>query len=498
VTARGHFQTIWRRKWWILVASVLVAAVVYFVSDSQARTYRAQAQLNVIPGQPPSITQPVGGDVTTFLASTYAQLGQTRPVIQDATARARLRIDEQTAADRLNVSASSQVGFISISATGPSPADATALAAGEAQALSNAVTVQQNALVQTSLAPVQAQITAVGNELAAAPSGSPQQSALADQYQALVQSAANRQLATKDQLTIVSPARADSGPISPTPKRDALLGFVTALVVFSELAVGIELLSDRFSREDLDEDIRRVTGLPVLARVPGTDRVDAVEAFRTLRTNLLFMDTGQKLRTVAVVSTEPGAGKSFTSINLAGCMAELGTPAALVDADLRRPTIDERLGLPRRPGLSEVLHGHDPTTAVHRVGAGSNLMVLTAGAPVSDPAGLLGSLGRRVFSGLSDAQLIVVDTPAEAPFPDAAAIALQCDATILVLDPKLTRRRAARAMLGRLRQVNTKPIGVVVNRAPVPPRRYGYYSYSRRENGRDGAGVLETPVEDVR
>ena len=489
MTARGHFQTIWRRKWLIVVASVLVAVAVFLVSNSQGRTYRAQAQLNVTPGQPPNIQQPVGGDVTLFLASTYAQLGQTRPVIEDAVARSRLHISEQTAADRLNVTASSQVGFITVTATGPSPADATSLAAGEAQALSNAVTLQQNAEVQASLAPVQQQITAVGNELAAAPPGSAQQSALADQYQALVQSAANRQLATKDSLTIVSPARADSGPISPNPKRDALLGFVTALVVVSEVAVGIELLSDRFSGDDLDEDIMRVTGLPVLARVPGTDRGDAVEAFRTLRTNILFMDTGQKLRTVAVVSTEPGAGKSFTSINLAGCMAELGTPAALVDADLRRPTIDERLGLPRRPGLSEVLHGVDPRTAVHRVGASSNFMVLTAGAPVPDPAGLLGSLGRQVFSGLSEAQLIVVDTPAEAPFPDAAAIALQCDATILVLDPKLTRRRAARAMLGRLRQVNARPLGVVVNRAPMLPRRYGYYSYYRRENGRDGESV---------
>ncbi|HWC39540.1 MAG TPA: hypothetical protein VG476_13470, partial [Acidimicrobiales bacterium] len=271
MTPRGHFQTIWRRKWHILLATVAVTVAVYFVTDSQARTYRADAQLNVTAGKSSTDQQPPGADLTLFLASTYAQLGQTRPVIADAVARSGLHISEETAAKRLSVTASSQVGAVNIAATGPNPTEATALARGESEALTATVGAEQAASLQASLAPVQAQIAQVGNELASLPPGSPNQTAVADQYQALIQSATSRQLAPVNELTVVSPARAESAPISPNPKRDALLGFVTALVVTSELAVGLELLSDRFSGEDLDEEIRRVTNLPVLAHVPGTD-----------------------------------------------------------------------------------------------------------------------------------------------------------------------------------------------------------------------------------
>ncbi len=400
---------------------MLIAGGVYGFSATRAKTYRAQGQLNVIPGQSSTDQAPVGQETTLFLANTYAQVGLTRPVIADAASRSHLGISEETAAKRLSVTASTQVGFVNVSSTGPSPDQATALARGEIEALTATIAAQQSSAVQASLAPVQQQIAAVANQLASLPSGSPAQAAVASQYQALVQSATAKQLAQSNQLNVVSPARADTAPVSPNPKRDALLAFVTALVLNAELAVGIELLSDRFSGEDLDEEISRVTGLPVLAHVPRAEGPNTLEAFRTLRTNLLFMDTTKELHSIAIVSPEPGTGKSFTSINLASSIAELGMPVALVDGDLRRPALNSRLGVAATPGLTEVLHGLEPAKALHRVGSRSDLVALPAGAQTSDPAGLLGNqLRPRLLAASGMPNVKIIDTPAESLFPDAS------------------------------------------------------------------------------
>src|SRR5437879_12965468 len=111
MTARGHFQIIWRRRWYILLATLLIAGGVYGYTSTRAKTYRAQAELNAIPGQTPS-SQTVSQSDTVFLASTYAQLGTTRPIITDAVNRSHLPIDESTAAGRLTVTTSTQVRFV--------------------------------------------------------------------------------------------------------------------------------------------------------------------------------------------------------------------------------------------------------------------------------------------------------------------------------------------------------------------------------------------------
>ena len=493
MTPRGHFQVIWRRRWLILLATVLIAGGVYGFSATRAKTYRAQGQLNVVPGQPANDSSPVSQDTTVFLTNTYTQLGQTRPVVTDAVHRSGLHISEETAVRRLSVTASNQVGFINVAATGPTPDQATALARGEIDALTATVTAQQSSSLQRSLAPVQQQIATVGAQLATLPPGSATQAAVASEYQALVQSATTKQLAQTNQINVVSPARADSAPVSPNPARDALLAFVTALVLNAELAVGLELLSDRFPGEELDEEIRRVTGLPVLAHVPRAEGPNTLEAFRTLRTNLLFMETEKELHSVAVVSPEPGTGKSFTSINLATAIAELGMPVVLVDADLRRPAVDTRLGVPASPGLTDVLRGLDPSKAMHRVGGRSGLLAMPAGGQTPDPAGLLGKrLRQRLLAAPGTPNIKIVDTPAESLFPDALACAVHCDATLVVIDGRMSRRRAVRHLLERLRQVNAKPLGVVVNRAKLPSRRYGYYSYYGNGNGHAEQPAVES------
>jgi capsular exopolysaccharide synthesis family protein len=487
---RDHFQIIWRRKWQISAVAVVVAVAVYAWFGAQSKVYQGQAQLSVTPGQ---VSSGVGASQSdaVFLAATYAQLANTAPVVQAAATAAHLPLSEAEASGRLSVSASTTVGFITVTATGPSPAAATALAQGEADALTAAVTAQQEAALASQLKKVNTQIDAITSRLAATPAGSSAQAGLQAQLQALEQIATNQQSQPLDEINVVAPARSTGGAISPKPTRDALLGLLTALVVGSELAVLLEVLSDRFPADRLEDEVTKATGLAVLAHVPAGNDGDVIEAFRKIRTALLFMGEAERIRTVAVVSTEPGVGKSFVSIHLAFAVAEIGASVVIVDGDMRRPAIHERLGVPRSPGLSEVLFGADPRVALHPLPDHPGLLAMPAGQPVADPPGLLaGSLARRVLiplatTGPANTELLVVDSPPEGLFSDALTIAAQCDAAIVVVDARGGRRRSLRRTLDQLRQVGAKPLGIVLNRSSRGAASgYDYGAYGKPRQSR--------------
>lgn len=488
---RDHFRVIWRRKWPILAIAVLVAVLVYVSFGRQAPVYQAKAQLSVTPGQVSAGSGQTQSD-TLFLAATYAQLGDTAPVVMAAVREAHLPLDEQTAARRLTITASTSVGFISVTATGPSPAAAVALTRGEADALTAAVTAEQEAALFSQLKKVDVEIAATSAQLAAAPPGSPQLATLQAQLQAQDQLVSNRQSQPFDEVNVVGPARGNNSPVSPQPKKYALLGFVTALVVDSELAVLIEALSDRFPAERLEDEVVKTSGLPVLAHIPEGDAgtVTVTEAFRKVRTGLMFMAEAQDVQTVAVVGAEPGAGKSFVSVNLARAVSELGDVVVLIDGDMRRPVIHDRIGVARTPGLSEVLAGARTKLSLRTTPAYPNMMIMPAGEIVADPSALLGHrLASHVLVPVlkqsRTTELVVIDTPPEALFPDALTIAAQCDVTIVVVDARTGRRRALRRTLADLRQVGAKPFGVVLNRstAGTSEDATNYYGVDRAPIG---------------
>ena len=480
-----HFRVIYRRRWPVLVASLLVAALAYAWSVTRSPVYRAKALVSVTSGRAVS-GESVTEDDTLFLTRNYAELARTRPVVTDAAVRSGLDISAGDARRRLSARSASDVGFLTITADGPSPASATALAKGAVDALLGAVSAQQAESVRDALAPVDAEIQRLEEELNDLRRAGAGRVPLDSRYEALVQEATERLLAPTDRLAVVSAARAESEPVSPTPLRDAVLVLLAALVLNAELAVVVEALRDRFSAEDQDDAVTEVTGLPVLARVPDTGGEQTVEAVRTLRTNLMFMETSERLRTVAVVSADPNAGKTFTAVHLAESVASLGVPVVLADGDLRRPSIHRQLGLPLTPGLGDLLRGASLERVLKRAPDHDHLEVMTAGSSVSDPAGALGGRQfRSVLEQLDSAGMVIVDTPACALFADGLALASQCDAAIVMVDAAGTRKRSVRRLVHQLNQVGSKPIGVVVNRVePEARSRYSYYRYRSAELSR--------------
>jgi receptor protein-tyrosine kinase len=413
-----------------------------------------------------------------FLSRNYAELSSTRPILADAALRSKLALSSAEARRRISSRAASDVGFITINATGPTPDDATRLAQATADALIAAVADEQTRALQSALAPIDSEISQVGGELALLPPVAGQREALVARYQALVQAATERRLAPSDRLVLVSPARGDPTPIAPNPLRAGLLALLVAFIVNAEIAVLIEALRDRIASGE-DEDSEEIMGLPALARIPPGDGEETQEAFRTLRTSLMFLETAGPLRTVAIVSANPNAGKTFTSHHLACSVASLELVAVLVDGDLRRPSVHRQAGVSVSPGLSDVLQGARLSSALRADPQHAHLQILPGGSEVPDPAGLVaGRRFREVLNEL-DGGLVVVDTPACDLFADGFAIASHCDATLVVVDAKRTRKRSVRRVITQLHRVGANPIGIVLNRVERRGSSNYYYGYRR-------------------
>ncbi len=188
------------------------------------------------------------------------------------------------------------------------------------------------------------------------------------------------------------------------------------------------------------------------------------------------------LKVVAVGSAEPEAGKTTVTLGLARALAALGDRVLVVDADLRRPSLESLLGLGRSPGLADWLvnAGLEPQQVLHRVDGG--VWVLTAGTPAPNPGDLVASrrFGELIRSLAGEFDAVVVDTPPAAAGADLFNVAAASDGVVLVVSLGLTDREEAGRLLSQLRTEGLRVLGVVVNR--VEPKGAGYYSYygSRR------------------
>jgi capsular exopolysaccharide synthesis family protein len=296
-----------------------------------------------------------------------------------------------------------------------------------------------------------------------------------------------------------------------------------AIGLFLGILVG---LSAAALRELLDvsvkapEELAATAGAPLLAaivadtqaqRQPVAARVNArgarAEGFRQLRTNLQFVDVDHPPRVIAINSAVPGEGKTATAINIAAALAESGAKVCLVDADLRRPTVADILGLVSEVGLTSVLIGQVPLTeAMQEVGP---LRVLTSGPLPPNPSELLAANHTRelIRSLADDHDFVIVDTAPLLPVADGAEMAAAADGSILVARWGSTTFPQVRRSSEALERVDARLLGVVLNR--VPGRfagAYGYTYYGKRAkeatHRRSGptltvpTGVAPAPAEE--
>jgi protein-tyrosine kinase len=194
----------------------------------------------------------------------------------------------------------------------------------------------------------------------------------------------------------------------------------------------------------------------------------AAEQFRSLRCQLslrMGAPVAGHGQVVAVVGSARGEGRSFIAANLAVSMAQRGGRVLLVDADLRRPRLHRLFGLRAADGLALMLDGRADYRSVRPVAQLPALHLLPAGAPPAHPLELV----ERPEFALVMRQLrlrfshIVVDTPAAADGPDAAVVAANCDAGLLVVQRHHSKMDALQRLIDAMRLAGTPLAGAVLN-----------------------------------
>jgi capsular exopolysaccharide synthesis family protein len=190
----------------------------------------------------------------------------------------------------------------------------------------------------------------------------------------------------------------------------------------------------------------------------------AAEQYRQLRTRLAHAENAHALRTVIVTSPQKGEGKSITSANLALTMAqELQRRVVIVEADLRKPSLQHLFGLPVGPGLAEYLIGAAELKDVMKFLPDHNLTVITAGTAPTNPAELLGSTAmRRLLDQLRTRfDRVILDTPPVLPLADVAVLAPMVDGALLVVRAGVTPKPAIENALRGFD--SSRLIGIVLN-----------------------------------
>jgi capsular exopolysaccharide synthesis family protein len=182
-------------------------------------------------------------------------------------------------------------------------------------------------------------------------------------------------------------------------------------------------------------------------------------------------------KTILVTSPSGGDGKSTTCMNTAIALANQGSRVILIDADMRRPSIDRLTDINESAGLSNLLTSHlDPSSFIQRHRAVANLWLLPAGDPTPVPADLLASKRfRDVLNQLSERyDFVLIDSPPLLLVTDALLIATRVDSVILVVRSGSTSRSALRETSRMLRNVRVRPLGNVLNGVGKGSSSYPY------------------------
>jgi len=212
----------------------------------------------------------------------------------------------------------------------------------------------------------------------------------------------------------------------------------------------------------------------------------AAECCRTIRTNLTFMSADDPIRALVVASASPREGKTTVTTNIAISLAQSGKRVLIVDTDLRRPRIHRAFGISGARGLTSVLVGEEKLEDVTTPTDVPNLDVLPCGPIPPNPSEMFhsGRFLELVDEALSMYDRVIFDSPPLGAVTDAAVLAPQLDAVLLVVKAHTTTRDALRSALRQLRDVSANIVGGVLN--DVDPKRKGYasggyYHYYRRE-----------------
>jgi capsular exopolysaccharide synthesis family protein len=494
-----------RRKWIVLLAVVGVPLLAIGLALAQPSQYRASADVlmnrsNIgatLLGVPdPSTYQ----DPVRF-SDTQSALARVPEVTADAARIARVPgVTGVYILDNSVVRPSPENDLLTFSVSSRIPEVASKLATAYAQAF----IAYSDKLNTTALQQARSDLNRRLKELRAA--GLTRTTLYANLAQTEQQLRTLELLQSRHKL--VRPS-VEATKVSPKPLSNAVLGLMGGLLVGLGIALVLETLDKRVRSEDV---IERRLQLPLLARIPDPPRstrnkrdlvmlVDPrslrAEPFRRLRVNLEFVNRERQARTILVTSATSGEGKSTTVANLAVAAARAGQRVALVDLDLRLPTLHEFFRVPRLPGATDVALGRialedglrkialddERTLRVSTNGqpasAPGTLEFLSVGTLPPNPGEFLGTDGiGETLSALSErSDVVFVDAPPLLSVGDTLPLSARVDGVVIVTRFGIVSRSMLTDLVRALNTIPTDKLGVIITGAgDEETHGYGYGS----------------------
>lgn len=541
-----------RKWWWLIVASTLIAAVSSYLAVSQQSPIY-QARTTLLLGSAINNPNPNGNEfwLSQQLAKTYTDIAQ-RDVVRTATMEA-LGLAWLPA---YTARAVPDTQLIEITVTDVSPERAMVVAnelatqlikqtptskqeeGGQRASFINAQLDELEAKIEETNAEILAKQEELAGLFSARQIADAQsqiyaleakQNTLQNNYASLLASTTQGAANT---LSVIEQATVPQYPVGP----ESLMTVLTAAAIGFSLAVAaaylLEYLDDTLkSPDDVDAAVR----LPTLAGIASfkttsggkyelvtmrQPRAPVSEAYRGLRTALLFTNVDRRVKVVLVTSASPGEGKSITSANLGVVLAQAGHRVLIIDADLRRPMQHRIFGLPDTQGLTNLLTGMhavrnesaatsgeviSPATDAVYATQQPGLFMITSGPIPPNPAELIGSVKMKTLleSAARRFDFVIVDSPPVMVATDAVILGAGVDATLVVVGAGSTRRNQLKQAVQQLREVNANVAGVILNRMTAKSGEYYYYYYRSayyRENSEEpsGHGGAGKPVKKKR
>ncbi|QSR88596.1 polysaccharide biosynthesis tyrosine autokinase [Methylacidiphilum caldifontis] len=300
-------------------------------------------------------------------------------------------------------------------------------------------------------------------------------------------------------IEVVETSRVPQKPVKPKKALNLLLGLVGGSVGGISLALGLAMLDNRFRGK---EDIEKVLKIPVLGVIPDIEKLKKMQplvyegdipyalmsytlpeseisnGFRSIRTLLHYTIPGRRPQVITITSTLESEGKSGTTVNLATVLGQQGT-VLIIDADLRRPAMHKTLGLRPRPGLSEILTGQAQVEEAVQSTSLPNVWAIVGGRAAIHPADLLGAESfaqlcrylREYFA------YILIDTPPMRGMPDATIVSMQSEGVLYVIEDGKDDRKEVQNNIEAFSRINSRVLGIVLNRADPLSHSSYYYSY---------------------
>jgi capsular exopolysaccharide synthesis family protein len=480
---RGYLRAVWRWKWLLLGFLVVVPAAAYVLESGKPKVYDASALVGI---NQATVGPSGGGSFSTSNVTAIAQLVTTSPVASAAADLMHPPASASEIASEVTATGDPSTNFLTIAVQDRSPARAAAIANAFAHAM--AANLQASAQKQINDA-----IARITTQISVMPRKNPARAGLEAQ---LVQLQENK--ATEgSQAAILQPARPPSAPAGPHISRAVELGLIIGLL----LGLGAVFLAESTDRRlHSPDELEAATKLPMLAAIAptafashlDTDPQDE-EAFHMLRTALMYFNVDQRLRSVLITSAVEQEGKTTISTRLAIAACRAGHDVVLVDADLRRAQVSNRLGISNVIGLGAVLARTESLGdavrdyPINDVGAG-RLRVLPAGPPPPNPAALIssGEMQNVLRQLETEAELLIVDTPAALAVSDSLALMSSVSGVVLVARMHHSTRQTIRRLQRMIESAHGQLLGVVATGVTKGPGYEHYYPQSYAQDGAPG------------